>query len=437
MSHNTPKSTAKERAMIAKGSITSTQQKQHEQSTTGNDEEINQPSVRNIMGFIEKYDRAEVQELLSCMSSNWLLSLDDFKLPIEHPSGVISQMAPTSDNYLIVLMPYDDTVPNLDYREVHQIIRELTIGIYALNQHPNLVLDANFDESTSCTMPPAYIDTKLGQIMINTDYWLKALWHGAYFPRDRRIKFSERWRQMFDIDANGVPQTRKILLTEFLNTGLHDINKDAEYANVFDDLIEDEEKIFKGMTEEQIREEINFFMAYVDDLSLQITMFLKDVKQYKNLYEIDSDYFLNSCVKSATDHIDNVKFERLKRRLNRQELFLRKNFAKKKEVRKNLNILKLVTFLVPLMIGLKRRMKVPDINNLLPFMSGDDVRTERELPPLMMHPDFKCKTFDFKTSGEEKGDKYFHLHGGIQFELETVLINQQCSEFVEFSFCFY
>jgi len=27
----------------------------------------------------------------------------------------------------------------------------------------------------------AYIDTKLGQLMINTDYWLKALWHGKCF----------------------------------------------------------------------------------------------------------------------------------------------------------------------------------------------------------------------------------------------------------------
>jgi hypothetical protein len=81
---------------------------------------------------------------------------------------------------MYILMPYDYTAPILDYREVHQIIRELTIGIYVLNQYPSLVLDANFDESTSCMLPCAYHDTKLGQIMINTDYWLKALWHGQF-----------------------------------------------------------------------------------------------------------------------------------------------------------------------------------------------------------------------------------------------------------------
>jgi hypothetical protein len=50
----------------------------------------NQPSVRNIIGFIEKYDRSEIQEVLSAMTSNWLLSLDDFKLPYEQPKGEIS-----------------------------------------------------------------------------------------------------------------------------------------------------------------------------------------------------------------------------------------------------------------------------------------------------------------------------------------------------------
>ena len=136
-----------------------------------------QPSVRNVLGFVEKYDRVEVQELLTEMNCHWLLSMEDFKIPIEHPTGLISQMSPLNDDHLILLIPYDPNA-QLDYREMHQIIRELTIGMYVLNQHPYLQLETNFDESTSCQMPPAYIDTKLGQIMINTDYWLKALWHG-------------------------------------------------------------------------------------------------------------------------------------------------------------------------------------------------------------------------------------------------------------------
>ena len=151
-------------------------------SNANNQEEeqnaASQPAVRNILGFIEKYDRVEQQELLSQMTCHWLLSLEDFKLPIEHPTGLISTMSPLNDDHLMVMIPYDESTPDLDYRELHQVIRELTVGMYVLNQHPSLQLETNFDESTACQLPPAYIDTKLGQIMINTDYWLKALWHG-------------------------------------------------------------------------------------------------------------------------------------------------------------------------------------------------------------------------------------------------------------------
>lgn len=257
---------------------------------------------------------------------------------------------------------------------------------------------------------------------------------GAYFPRDRRIKFSERWRQMFDIDANGLPQTKKSILSEFISAGLQDITKDSDYNNVVEDLAIEEEKSLKNLTDEQIKEDVQFFMSYVDDLALQITIHLTTLKQYKNIYEIDGDFLINSCVKATNERIDSIKYERLKRRLNRHEEFLRKHFARKKEIRENINILKLVAFLVPLFIGLKRRMKIPDLNNLLPFMSGDEVRTERELPPLIMHPEFKSKAFDFNclktqasTTNEQERDKYFHLHGGVQFELETMQVNQNCA----------
>lgn len=140
----------------------------------------NQPSVRNILGFLDKYDRLEQQELLSQTTCHYLLSLEDFRLPIEYPAGLITQMPPLNDDHVLVLVPYVADVQPLDYREIHQIIRELTIGMYVLNQHPSLQLEANIDQSTSCQLPPAYIDTKLGQIMVNTDYWLKALWHGKF-----------------------------------------------------------------------------------------------------------------------------------------------------------------------------------------------------------------------------------------------------------------
>ena len=107
----------------------------------------------------------------------------------------------------------------MDTRVIHQIVRELTVGIYCLNQLPRVALEPNFDNSTACQIPPAYLDTKVGQTMINVDYMMKALWHGSYIPRDKRTKFSERWRTNLDVNAAGKSETKKNILTEFITAG--------------------------------------------------------------------------------------------------------------------------------------------------------------------------------------------------------------------------
>ncbi len=47
----------------------------------------------------------------------------------------------------------DETVGNLDTREIHQLIRELTIGVYSLNAQPLLSLEANVDLTSTCQLP--------------------------------------------------------------------------------------------------------------------------------------------------------------------------------------------------------------------------------------------------------------------------------------------
>lgn len=48
----------------------------------------------------------------------------------------------------------DETIPRLDAREIHQLLRELTIGVYSLNAQPSMSLEANFDLSSTCQMAP-------------------------------------------------------------------------------------------------------------------------------------------------------------------------------------------------------------------------------------------------------------------------------------------
>lgn len=62
--------------------------------------------------------------------------------------------------------------------------------------------------------------TSLGQLLISVDYMMKSLWHGAYFPKEKRTKFNDKWREHFQVSKqNGKPEKEKSFLSDFLSHG--------------------------------------------------------------------------------------------------------------------------------------------------------------------------------------------------------------------------
>lgn len=53
------------------------------------------------------------------------------------------------------------------------------------------------------------------------------------------------------------------------------------------------------------------------------------------------------------------------------------------------------------------------VNEKLFLLKDDKLKTEREVPPHILGPEFACKHFP------RKQDQYFHLHGGIEFDVGT------------------
>ena len=74
-------------------------------------------------------------------------------MPTELPTGLIRQLQAFNESHIDILFPVDDNVTRLDTREVHQLVRELTIGVYSLNAQPLASLEPNFDLSSSCQVP--------------------------------------------------------------------------------------------------------------------------------------------------------------------------------------------------------------------------------------------------------------------------------------------
>nr|XP_042115633.1 ankyrin and armadillo repeat-containing protein [Peromyscus maniculatus bairdii] len=372
---------------------------------------------RNASAFFEKYDRSEVQELLTTALVSWLSAKEDVRSQLDIPCGLMSQINNVGFSTAILLTPVDPTA-HLDYREVHQILRELAVGIYCLNQIPSISLEANYDQSSSCQLPPAYYDTRIGQILIYIDYMLKALWHGIYMPKEKRTRFSELWRTIMDIDPDGKPQTTKDIFSEFSSAGLVDITNDPDFDGIYDEDMNEDPTYDPNSPEEKA-----VFMKYAENIMLKLTFSTTQVQQHENIFIFETAYWLTNAIKYNQDYLDICTYQRLQQRLYLQKKVIQKHFEKKKEIRRGIGYLKLICFLIPFLLSLKKRMKVPYLNSLLPPFSDDKVKTERELPPFIYGRDFKCQNFDYKEH------QYFHVHGGIEFDISTNPVENALDDF--------
>ena len=362
---------------------------------------------RTAATYFDKYDRDDLQEALSSTGLDWLLSVDETKIQVDPPVGLISNLKKFNDlGSIIILIPAPKNVAKpLELRELHQILRELVTGIYVLNQVPSLSLETNFDLSTSCQMPVGYHDTRIGQLMISLDYMLKSIWHGAIIPDDKRSKFSERWRQAVNLNTfTGEAETRRSHLHIWKEAGLIDIASDEDFQEAFS-------KFNKSSVEDKkFLDEQKMFMKHVDDLAMVLTFGQKTVKYFHNLFVLDS--YCDISAKIRNQNMDLKSFERLQKQFYIQEQFLKMNIENKEQTRRDMILLKLVSLLVPIFIGLKRTNKIPDMSKFLPPLTHEECKTDRELPPIVVSENLFCKNF-------EGSDKYVGLHGGIKFLRET------------------
>ncbi|XP_003801083.1 ankyrin and armadillo repeat-containing protein [Otolemur garnettii] len=372
---------------------------------------------RNASAFFDKYERSEVQELLTTALVSWLSTKEDGRSQQDIPAGIMSQMNNVGFSTAILLMPVDPAAL-LDYREVHQILRELAVGIYCLNQIPSISLEANYDQSSSCHLPPAYFDTRIGQILIKTDYMLKALWHGIFMPKEKRTRFSELWRTIMDVDPDGKPQTNKDIFAEFSSAGLIDVTEDPVFNGIYDDDMNEDPTYDPNSPEE-----ISVFMKYAENIMLKLSFSTIHIQQYENVFIFETAYWLTNAITYTQDYLDICTYQRLQQRLYLQKKIIQKHLEKKNDIRRGIGYLKLICFLIPFLLSLKKKMKVPYLNNLLPPFSDDKVKTERELPPFIYGRDFKCQNFHYKDN------QYFHVHGGIEFDISTSPIENALEDF--------
>lgn len=378
------------------------QQTSHRSSSSCSNEpkiDLSDLSSKNIdyLSMLCGYERLR---LLSHMSTNWILSTEDYRRNTEPPVGLICKVNPSNSNECFILLEEDPNIKPVDYRELHQLVRELMVGIYLLNETPSISMESNYEQTSTCQLPPAYENTKIGQLLIEVDYMMKSLWHGVTLPKEKRAKFLEKWRVSRESTKS---ESSKALETEFNSIGMVDLTKDPTFAKVYD-------KAKRAAPSPQLPVDRRAFHLLSDRILLQMAFRQESIKQHNNLFVLDTSWIVSSRTLLADHQVNKDMAEQFNIYLQHYADIVVQALPLKPEIRRNLVLLKLVSFLTPFLVGMRKCMKIPIRDRLLRHYLVDECRTESELPPLMTRPDSK---------GSSSSNHYHHLNGGISIDLNT------------------
>ena len=389
-------------------------------------------AARDASRFFENFDKTDqkvdLQHAAAYRPYDWLLgdyeALELASVPAEVAHGLIDNLQPSDEQgrYLI-LFPHAGNKP-FHLQELHQIVRELTIGIYVFNQTPSVQLSPNYDQSTSVSLPSAYTNTLVGQVLISVDYFMKCLLHGAMVPIDHVGIFNERWRKLAPTDTKGISDA-------FKEAGYSNMNSDPELGeNLYVqpkkpfirhpaygvDVKLAEEELTPRLTAEEeytVQErhiQRDIFLRYLDSVGVSLVVKNNSIQQDGFLFVVDNEVDVYTSVLPKED-IKRDHLQRLHAYLQLQRDFIREKLNLKSSIVYNLKLLKFIGFMVTLLVTLKKHHKVIDVEKLMVPMNIDRLHTERELPPVIPTKDSRWSPFISEES-------YTHYHGAIVFQKE-------------------
>ena len=79
--------------------------------------------------------------------------------------------------------------------------------------------------------------------------------------------------------------------------------------------------------------------------------------------------FFSSCHFHANDEIVLISSCE-QTRLQMHEDLIRENLGIKLDIRQHLELLKFISYMTPFLVGMRKRMKIPDVTRLLPPLTG-------------------------------------------------------------------
>lgn len=150
------------------------------------------------------------------------------------------------------------------------------------------------------------------------------------------------------------------------SVGLVDVSDEPCYQGIYDEDTHSPDPIY----EPDSAEEQKLFSQYAENILLKLTSYLTSVHQHENLFTFEGTHSLSDVVRLTEDDLELDTYQRLQQRLSRHVRLVKKHLGRKVELAQDLAYLKVISFLVPFLIGLRKKMRIPDLSRMLQPLSG-------------------------------------------------------------------
>lgn len=386
-------------------------------------------AAREASAYFDRFDKSGLSHAAAHLSLDWLLS-DNTTSGIE-PEGplVTGELSPpdSAGRYAVLLPKPPQVKPSsaLRLQELHQIVRELVEGIYVFNQLPSISLDSNHDSTTSVTLPSAYQDSLVGETLLSVDYYVKSLLHDSTIAqKDRRGRLLDDWKKL--------PQGT--LREEFRARGMTSMRDDPELGREvyekrrpprvrFPPLCVTPRLAQRQLTprqstgeefeQQEAHKRRDVFLQHLEEVSLGLVVRPKQIWQRESVFVVGPAVEVVSGVTGLQGEWSEggasaSHSAHLHAYLQTQRDFVSEHLRKKAEVARQLELLGFTSFMIHLLVTLKKLNKIISVADLVPPRSKDMTRTERELPPTF--PGHASRWSPYLTQHSHSS-----LHGGIHF----------------------
>ena len=353
-------------------------------------------------------------------------------LKYEYSLYYIGLSPPDVDGVYVLAIPHTLTQQcskHFNAQELHQLVRELVVGMYVFNQTPSVTLESNHDNSMACFLPSAYVDTFLGQSLFSLDYFIKSLLHGCTVSqREKRTRLNEKWRKVASENPAG-------LHSLYVEHGMINMEDDKELGSklyteqhipyyryppklVDHDLSASNLSSRLSTGEDQIRNiqhvSRDVFLRYLEQSSIGVAFSQSTIQQCGSLIVLNPSYDIYSKVKVYdTKENDKDLLTYLHIYLQKQIEFVRSHLTKKSSIAHNIELLQFASFLILLLATLKQQHKTIDCSQLQPPMNCDLLNTDREVPPFL-------PTKSSRWSPYSSNNHCSSANGGIMFHKQQV-----------------